>query len=517
MIEFGDIFNSKGENVLDSHLPHELSLLIDEIKSEKSQKKVGKSKSYGETIPVHHLINIFLRLYPDTPSDTDTTSIKSEDIWEPLGLPTFRSALQPYRRPHTVNNYANENDSSFSNQNLLVNRYISSLCIFDLCYFSNPSMYAPPFHDLFPEMRSGFVDDITDALIFNLQYMQALPINCSEKFPLNPDKGTLYDEMLQCYNDNRAFCSTILPRELFSTSCYQYVQSVFLAHPMPKLHRTPKDQTTICNPFSAFCDLAKTEKAPSNDIDVRANYDKSRTFRSMWDSLSSESDVSPKAEDRWYLEKILGFNTVSALFPFYANNSRSRTEAQKISIKIINELMKCKPPRIRIYLAHIVSEAAINMSPSFEKRDKSSRNLYSSDFSKILIDPLAKAIELINSAYTSLLDLSYKLVRLCIIDPHDIFSKNDIPSAPSSALTDAIKHYGLSSAISSSNLNSLSVFYVPEYVESLLRYYSLPDPLRHDFAPSRDLIAPFAVLQSAAIKAILKSYDIPLPESPNYR
>ena len=190
MIEFGDIFNSKGENVLDSHLPHELSLLIDEIKSEKSQKKVGKSKSYGETIPVHHLINIFLRLYPDTPSDTDTTSIKSEDIWEPLGLPTFRSALQPYRRPHTVNNDANENDSSFSNQNLLVNRYISSLCIFDLCYFSNPSMYAPPFHDLFPEMRSGFVDDITDALIFNLQYMQALPINCSEKFPLNPDKGT---------------------------------------------------------------------------------------------------------------------------------------------------------------------------------------------------------------------------------------------------------------------------------------------------------------------------------------
>ena len=106
------------------------------------------------------------------------------------------------------------------------------------------------------------------------------------------------------------------------------------------------------------------------------------------------------------LEKILGFNTVSALFPFYANNSRSRTEAQKISIKIINELMKCKPPRIRIYLAHIVSEAAINMSSSFEKRDKSSRNLYSSDFSKILIEPLAKAIELINSAYTSLLDLS---------------------------------------------------------------------------------------------------------------
>ena len=62
MIEFGDIFNSKGENVLDSHLPHELSLLTDEIKSEKLQKKVGKSKSYGETIPVHHLINIFLRL-----------------------------------------------------------------------------------------------------------------------------------------------------------------------------------------------------------------------------------------------------------------------------------------------------------------------------------------------------------------------------------------------------------------------------------------------------------------------
>lgn len=45
MIEFGDIFNSKGENVLDSHLPHELSLLTDEIKSEKLQKKVGKSKS----------------------------------------------------------------------------------------------------------------------------------------------------------------------------------------------------------------------------------------------------------------------------------------------------------------------------------------------------------------------------------------------------------------------------------------------------------------------------------------
>ena len=440
MIEFGDIFNSKGENVLDSHLPNALFLLVDELKSEKLRKNNLKSDA-----SIRSFVNLFLQCYPDTFSDTEVANLKSENNWEPLGLPTFRSALQPYKRPHTANNATNENGSSFSNQNLLVNRYISSLCIFDLCYFSNPSMYAPPFHDLFPEMRSSFVDDITDALIFNLQYMQALPISCSEEFPLKPDKGTIYDEMLQCYNENTAFCSTILPRELFSASCYQYVQSVFLAHPMPKLHRTPKDQTTVCNPFSAFCDLAKTEKDSSNDSDVRANYDKSRTFRSMWDSLSSESDVSPKAEDRWYLEKILGFNTVSALFPFYANNSRSRTEAQKISIKIINELMKCKPPRIRIYLAHIVSEAAINMSPSFEKRDKSSRNLYSSDFSKILIEPLSKAIELINSAYTSLLDLSYKLVELCIIDPRDVLSKNDIPYTPSSALTDAVKHYELSS------------------------------------------------------------------------
>lgn len=226
----------------------------------------------------------------------------------------------------------------------------------------------------------------------------------------------------------------------------------------------------------------------------------------MLDGLSSDFDLSPKSEDRWYLEKLFGFNTVVALFPFYGEETRSIPEAFDISVQILKVLMKCKPPRLRIYLASTVSTAALLMKYDNEQKKTSCTNLYRPSFASTLIEPLAKTIEFFNSAYDALLNLSYNLVREHIIDAEDLLARNESSFTLPASLIAKSSFYHLSVE----NIQACSALYTPIHIEKMLEYFPTTDAIKKEFNLRSDMLSGFSALQTTALIEVLKNYKIPL-------
>ena len=560
MIEFGDIFDKTGKNRIKNTLPPELASL--------SQQFHENPKASGKTFSLEDVLEPILDLCTGSSHEDScqkflgVSSLISSLL--PYSIPSPSNSYSPFT---TTDEYAEAAVTSDANNisrrsikvdtslsemykalstplpppSFSVNDYLNCLC--RSCHY-DPSYY---------NFCADFIGDIADTLIFNLRYIQLknsfdevesqYPSVEREAIQLDPQLAflvaknkkekeepeeteetsdsacaelatvlnsvydadlallTIEDESDGSSKDNpkvKAFCDTILPKKMIHASFCQYSMTAFLS-------------SSTFNPFLAFIglkEISESKNAGKKDrFTSRVIYNNPhRTFRAMLDGLSSNFEFSPKSEDRWYLEKLFGYNTVMALFPFYGEETRSIPETFDISIQILKVLMKCKPLRLRIHLASTVSSAALLMKYDNEQKKTSCTNLYRPSFITTLIEPLRKTIEFFNSAYDVLLNLSYNLVQEHIIDAEDLLARNESSFALPASLVANSSFYHLSAE----NIRAISALYDPNCIEKILKYFPTDDAIKKEFNLRSDKISGFSALQTTALIENLENYHIPL-------
>ncbi len=539
MIEFGDIFDKTGETRIKNTLPPELASL--------PQQFHENPKAAGKTFSIEDVLQPIL--------DLCTGSSHEDSCQKFLGVSSLMSSLLPYSIPPSSNSYspftttdeyaeaaATSDANNISRRSIKVDTSAPELYkVLNIPFLSPPSFsvndylsrlchfysYSPTYD----EFCSDFISDIADALIFNLRYIQLKSSfdDLQSQYPavkskaVQLDKTLLDEESWPIWNEKsdcselihkynyiyvtdsdylpreysaslESFCNTIIPKDMIHASFCKYSMSAFLS-------------LSTSNPFLSFIGLKEIAGSSKNYYASRALFSSThRTFRAMLDGLSSDFDLSPKSEDRWYLEKLFGFNTVLALFPFYGEETRSIPEAFDISVQILKVLMKCKPPRLRIYLASTVSTAALLMKYDNEQKKTSCTNLYRPSFASTLIEPLAKTIEFFNSAYDALLNLSYNLVREHIIDAEDLLARNESSFTLPASFIAKSSFYQLSVE----NIQACSALYAPIHIEKMLEYFPTTDAIKKEFNLRSDMLSGFSALQTTALIEVLKNYKIPL-------
>lgn len=491
MIEFGDLFNAKSnpvKNPVYKPLEKELKSLFNEF-SKENANNFRKHIDSDEQVDYDERIHQYYSALPDSSDLKDelVSFFKNEGIIK-------KSELDPSEQENAnAEEIFNHNASLSSPPNIPSMSYIYLLTpiaplytldnfIQNLCFLNNPDC------PVALQQTDAFWDDIINALIFNLNYKRRKSL----KIKYNPisiqDLYTLYKGSV-----DESICHSVIPESTIRTDFCQY--STYTLFTYDATHKLPDQSFSKSRPFySLFTTLHEDSS-------------KNRTFRNVLNAISCPEDLTPKIEDQWYLEKILGFNTVAAIYPFVSKFTISKTEATEITISILKILMKCKPLRTRIFLAKVMSGAASSFQYLFQYNSTSCNQIYSETFQKALLEPLNKTVNFVNQVYCTILKALYNAVQARLIpyskikDTYDQVDNFD-PYLPCLA---APSRYGLSKK----NLRGLKAFLYPQDASQLiLDFFPFPDATVKTICPKRNDSALFSLLQTTAIKEILTNYNI---------
>lgn len=353
----------------------------------------------------------------------------------------------------------------------------------NLCFLNNPDC------PVVIQQTSAFWDDIFNALIFNLNYENRESLNTSDDSIALHTLYTLYESSV-----GESICHSIIPESNWTTNFCQYSMSAFFTY--DATHQLPDRSYARSRPFYSVFNTLHEDSS------------KARTFRNVLNAISCSENLTPRAEDQWYLEKVLGISTVAAIYPFVAKYTISKTEAVEITTSILHVLMKCQPLRTRIFLAKVMSGAASNFQHLFQNNNTSCNQIYSATFQKVLLEPLRKTVDFVNQVYFTTLKAFYDAVHANLIPIakiKDYYDRVDNLDPYLSCVADSA-YYGLSKK----NIRGLkALFYPQDASQFILDFFPLPDATVKTIALSRNDTALFSLLQTTAIKEILTNYNIP--------
>ena len=473
MLEFGDLFDSNHNTV-----PGPIHPLLKETFDSSAFKNLLDSFTDPLTADCSRTYE-YLNTYPNSLDLEDDFITFFNEKSKILNLDTIPLRLVALQRLD-----CNDYDSKKLLNTLPPQMF--SICEFieNLCFLGNSFNYSRSSFDVLQSLQ----EDILNALIFNLKY----PISNDSVSDSDFSKGINSLYVLYCNSksigDN--ICQAIIPKSILKTDFCKYSLSVLFSydatHPL-----TDQSESWHRSFFSAYSTLHNENS-------------KGRTFRKMLDNLGSLDPISPKVEDQWYLEKLFGFNTVIELYPLIVKNTFSRDEALDLAKELLKALLKCKPLRIRIYLARVISNAATNFQWLFHNNDIRSNNIYSKDYQEVLLYPLRKTIDFVNQIYFTCLQSLYNAVKTGYISPSYILSTLPVRSVdkflPCISCSKSLD-------LSPKDIRGLKTLFCVEDVSSFIFNYF---PSREAKTKTlRGEASNFSMLQTIAIKEILKNYNIP--------
>ena len=332
---------------------------------------------------------------------------------------------------------------------------------------------------------SAILDDIRDALIYNLKYTKRKKV------------FTDTDIRLRGYGDRYSAAAEEDRTKFFMSFCREDMEYDFCNYSMSALllqdaHNNNVSETGI-----------RCFKFVKNPDDF-----KGRTFRNMLFSLGLDTskwgfnEIEPQIEDRWFLEKVTGFRTAVALFPIVKDSPQWGKDVRVFFRGLVPTIMKCKPLKVRICLANI-TERAIHDSVV-----RASQGEY--DLKKNLDEfetQLKEAVNRINGKYLFLLPRLYQMTRRwkgCRKNLRDekIRYDNFFPFLKSKKYD----NYSLRQE------NALWAIYFPETMDDALSTFSIPDSPKKRLW-SENLAMKFQGLQSKVMRIALESYGLKLSKS----
>ena len=312
----------------------------------------------------------------------------------------------------------------------------------NLCFLNNPDC------PVVIQQTSAFWDDIFNALIFNLNYENRESLNTSDDSIALHTLYTLYESSV-----GESICHSIIPESNWTTNFCQYSMSAFFTY--DATHQLPDRSYARSRPFYSVFNTLHEDSS------------KARTFRNVLNAISCSENLTPRAEDQWYLEKVLG-----------------------------------------IFLAKVMSGAASNFQHLFQNNNTSCNQIYSATFQKVLLEPLRKTVDFVNQVYFTTLKALYDAVHANLIPIakiKDYYDRVDNLDPYLSCVADSA-YYGLSKK----NIRGLkALFYPQDASQFILDFFPLPDATVKTIALSRNDTALFSLLQTTAIKEILTNYNIP--------
>lgn len=491
MIEFGDLFNAKSnpvKNPVYKPLEKELKSLFNEFSKENAnnfRKHIDSDKQVDYDERIHQ----YYSALPDSSDLKDelVSFFKNEGIIK-------KFELDPSEQENAnAEEIFNHNASLSSPPDVLSMSYIYLMTpiaplytldnfIQELCFLNNPDC------PVFLQQTNAFWDDIFNALIFNLNYKRR------KSLKIKYDSISM-QALYALYNDSvgEPICQSLIPKAIIRTNFCRY--STYTLFTYDATHKlTDKSFAKSRSFYSLFTTLHEDSS-------------KNRTFRNVLNAISCPENLTPKIEDQWYLEKILGFNTVTAIYPFVAKFTISKAEATEITISILKILMKCQPLRTRIFLAKVMSRAASSFQYLFQNSSTRCNQIYSETFQKVLLEPLSKTVNFVNQVYFTTLKALYNAVQARLIPYSKIKGTYDQVNNFNSYLPclAAPSYYGLSKK----NLRGLKAFLYPQDASQLiLDFFPFSEATVKTICSKRNDSALFSLLQTTAIKEILKNYNI---------
>ena len=263
MIEFGDIFDKTGETRIKDTLPPELASLPQQFQE--------NSETAGKTFSIEDVLQPIL--------DLCTGSSHGDSCQRILGVPSLISSLLPYGVPSPSNSYSpiittdeyaeaavTSDANNISRRSIKVDTSVPELYkALNIPFLSPPSFsvndylsrlcHSYSYRPTYDKFCSDFIGDITDALIFNLRYIQlkssfddlqsqypAVKLRAiqldrklqkEDEWP-NWNEKSDCSELLRKYNDIyvtdsdylpceysaslESFCNTIIPKDMIHAS-----------------------------------------------------------------------------------------------------------------------------------------------------------------------------------------------------------------------------------------------------------------------------------------------------------
>lgn len=355
----------------------------------------------------------------------------------------------------------------------------------ELCFLHNPDC------PVFFQQSDALKEDIINALIFNLRYMERRSLDIKYDPVQIKNLYFLYEDGKG--KSRKAICDSIIPKSNLGTDFCYYSMSVLFTY--DATHPLPDKSLAKSRPFYSIFNTLTNESS------------KARTFRKMLDAISCSENLTPRLEDQWYLEKIFGFSTVAAIYPFVAKYSISKKESIEVANSLLHVLLKCQPLRTRIYLAKVVSGAASSFQQFFQRKDSTANQVYSENFEKYLLYPLEKTVDFINQVYFTTLNALYDAAQVNPVLSLDVLEYYDIDNLDLSLPCIANPNRF---ALSKKNIRGLkTLFYPQDIAQFIFEFSSTPDAIVKTISPSRNNTALFSSLQTTAIKEILTNYNIP--------
>mgnify|MGYP000777638087 FL=1 len=301
MIEFGDLFDANLNPVTDpiyKPLEKEFKALFnefskedadeqehpDEQKCHSEQNHPDAQDKYDERISQYRsvvpdssnlkeeLISFFENegIAEDLSSDKDSLSSTLPPPLAALSMSYINLLMTPLAPVYTIDNF-----------------------IQNLCFLNNPDC------PVVIQQTSAFWDDIFNALIFNLNYENRESLNTSDDSIALHTLYTLYESSV-----GESICHSIIPESNWTTNFCQYSMSAFFTY--DATHQLPDRSYARSRPFYSVFNTLHEDSS------------KARTFRNVLNAISCSENLTPRAEDQWYLEKVLGISTVAAIYPFVA-------------------------------------------------------------------------------------------------------------------------------------------------------------------------------------------------------